>query len=556
MDEDDQLKRIIRNLATNVYMPDLDYGQYELVFNTVFYRTSYSYRCCRCAYVHEYLEYIRDDWGIDEPLYEEMVANVIYGECKHAKGTPKEYLKETGLYGIHFASACGTIETLRRQCVQNLAYFFTKLFRANLWTIAVAKHNDLSLQVFIDTAQNELIYRNSMNAYVTKSERGEKVLNIRDLALLEQCVVERSIPLVKRLLDSYTGVPAGLLACLRIIFEYDLLDLQDIFLDFIRKCSERGTLIHTISCAALAVVYKKTAVFEKILKTIPQNKCNLDFWLRQTCDALQQNGCQRILNQLTSSTTSNNYMHVDQRMTKFLELLVDYHDVEKDKIIAAFKADKESYSLFLKRYSGSMSFAKIFMGTRHTRMNPHFVRALYDLGLDINAVDSSNRTALEYFLNGITINCLQDRRVWETLSVLIQENPNFELNKNVVRLGVKLDIMLARKSFKTLKMKGEYVCDGVEHFLYDENKLALNFMGPYLIESGFRTKAPIYNYEEEQILHPEGLAYLKRYFDTPRSLMLRCRDVLRQRFPGRTLHSYLDKQQVPRRIKDFVLIKT
>ena len=104
--------------------------------------------------MHEYLEYIRDGGAIDEPLYEEMVANVINGECKHVKGTPKEFLKETGLYGIHFAAACGTIEALRKQCVQNLAYFSTKLFSANPWTIAVAKHNDLSLQIFIGTEQN------------------------------------------------------------------------------------------------------------------------------------------------------------------------------------------------------------------------------------------------------------------------------------------------------------------------------------------------------------------------------------------------------------------
>ena len=219
---------------------------------------SYSYRCCRCAYVHEYLEYIRDGGAIDEPLYEEMVVNVINGECKHVKGTPKEFLKETGLYGIHFAAVCGTIEALRKQCVQNLAYFSTKLFRANHWTIAVAKHNDLSLQIFIDTEQNEFVFRNCEAAYVSKSERDGKVLNIRDLVLLEQCVVERSIPLVKRLLDSHYPLilPAGLIECLRIIFEYDLLDLQDIFVDFILKCTEWASLIHIISCAELASVYK------------------------------------------------------------------------------------------------------------------------------------------------------------------------------------------------------------------------------------------------------------------------------------------------------------
>ena len=39
--------------------------------------------------MHEYLEYIRDGGAIDEPLYEEMVANVINGECKQLKERQK-----------------------------------------------------------------------------------------------------------------------------------------------------------------------------------------------------------------------------------------------------------------------------------------------------------------------------------------------------------------------------------------------------------------------------------------------------------------------------------
>ena len=138
-------------------------------------------------------------------------------------------------------------------------------------------------------------------------------------------------------------------------------------------------------------------------------------------------------------------------MTKFLELLADYHDVEKNKIIAAFTADKESYSLFLKKYSGPVSFGYIFRGARHLRIEPHFVRAIYDLGLDINAVDASKRTALKYFLKDMTIDCLQDRRVWETLSVLIRENPDIELNENVVRLGGRVRHNACKEIFQNFK---------------------------------------------------------------------------------------------------------
>ena len=243
-------------------------------------------------------------------------------------------------------------------------------------------------------------------------------------------------------------------------------------------------------------------------------------------------------------------------MAKFLQLIEDYHDVEKDLILAAFKADEECHSAFLKQYSGITSFSHIFRDSRKRRRDPCVIQALYDLGLDINAVDATKRTALTFFLNDISSSCLQDRRVRETLSILIQENPDVELNDTVVCTGINLDLALAKKPFKDLEMKGEYICDGEEHLLHDENTFALNFMGPYLIECGFSTKTPIHlAADEELLLHPEEFAYLQRSLDVPRTLMLRCRDVLRKHFTGRKLRAFLDIKQFPKRLKDFVLIK-
>ena len=255
MERDNPLKSIIRNLATNVYMYDQDYVHYELSFNTLFYRTAYSYRCCTCAYEHEYLEYIEDDGSINEPLYEQVVANIINGECQHVGETPKEFLRETKVYGIHFAAARGTLDALTERNRKN---YNTGLFRANLWTIAVARNNDCSMQILLDATKPEFVYRTMESMRVTKSVKHSKALNIRELSLLEQCVLNRSIPLVKRLFSLDTGVPTGLKSGLRIVLENNLQDLQDTFLDYIHVCAERGKLVHVISCAELAIVYNSS----------------------------------------------------------------------------------------------------------------------------------------------------------------------------------------------------------------------------------------------------------------------------------------------------------
>ena len=54
-----------RNLVANEYMRDFDYGK-GFSFQTVFYKTAYSYCCCPCGYEHEYMDYISDTGEINE----------------------------------------------------------------------------------------------------------------------------------------------------------------------------------------------------------------------------------------------------------------------------------------------------------------------------------------------------------------------------------------------------------------------------------------------------------------------------------------------------------
>ena len=62
---------------------------------------------------------------------------------------------------------------------------------------------------------------------------------------------------------------------------------------------------------------------------------------------------------------------------------------------------------------------------------------------------------------------------------------------------------------------------------------------------------------KRKLCNPEdhAIVYLQRCLSEPRSLMLRCRDVLRNHFPRRQIHRYVSVMDIPNRIRDFLLLK-
>ena len=105
------VKSTLRNLVTNQYMPDFNYRT-NFQFQTLFYKSGYSYCCCACGFEHEYLEYIKDDGSIDEDLYEKVLQNILDGICEHTKDRPAEYLKVTCVSGLDIAAVVGTEQVI------------------------------------------------------------------------------------------------------------------------------------------------------------------------------------------------------------------------------------------------------------------------------------------------------------------------------------------------------------------------------------------------------------------------------------------------------------
>ena len=102
-----------RRLVTNKFLTNLNYSEYVFSFQTVFYQTYYSYRCCECAFEHEYLDYISLT-GITESVYSKILQSVKNDRCPHVAGVDEKFIRETSITVAHVACKVGTKRAVKR----------------------------------------------------------------------------------------------------------------------------------------------------------------------------------------------------------------------------------------------------------------------------------------------------------------------------------------------------------------------------------------------------------------------------------------------------------
>ena len=91
-------------------------------FKTVFYRTSYSYCCCPCAYQHEYFAYLsdkdetdlHDEREIDKAVFERIVWNIANWRCPHVDEVEPRYVTTSTVYIQHILAVSGSMEQFLR----------------------------------------------------------------------------------------------------------------------------------------------------------------------------------------------------------------------------------------------------------------------------------------------------------------------------------------------------------------------------------------------------------------------------------------------------------
>ena len=96
-------------------------NSYTFSFETVFYRTPYSYCCCPCvpgpcAYQHEYFDYLSEKdevenrlhRHVDDAMFERIEQNIADGKCPHTNGVEAKYLTTSTVYTDHVLAIPGS----------------------------------------------------------------------------------------------------------------------------------------------------------------------------------------------------------------------------------------------------------------------------------------------------------------------------------------------------------------------------------------------------------------------------------------------------------------
>ena len=542
-------KEILRHLATNRSIHGFNYATKQFRFRTVFYQSSYSYRCCPCAYEHEFVTYISNGGEINEEVYDRILECILNGSCPHVAEVPPDYIGDTSIHALHIAAAANTV--LKLKCVfDSDSDMRSAIFQLTLANIAIC-HESMG---FIKEYQDHFKRFGAVNAnpMILQATRlfGEhyKVL-FEYITQYEFCVRVKNRDLLKLVLDTFcpkSGLNSALQKCFA---DPELSDMQDDILNYLRKDS-----CQLSEYAISAIAYDNDPALEYILKLMKKHyqSDSLSDVLPNVCDVLEKSRQKKILSEHGFKRAN---MDLDSRLNLNMLYHLRQHHAENffEQIKAAFDClsteQKESINTV---YSNFFDQTRLNWAVYY--MNPREIETRLKLGA---GVDIKSMYLLRLVGQSSPLSVKKFR---EVLALLIVGNPDTELHKYAVEDAITMDecFMICDGHSKKFEISGVFKMDGKEHSIYSfENGYELNFIAPLLIECGFVYQRTVLSKALEKRLHSRELEYFRHCLDNPRSLLLSCRDTLRKHFKNRRIHKFVKCQanRIPKRIQDFILMK-
>ena len=559
-----------RNLVSNQYMPEFDYIHTQFSFSTVFYRTHYSYCCCECAFQHEYVDYITEAGTIDEPVYNKIVRCIEDGQCPHVTDLPPDYICKSSVNAIHIAAAVGTVEAVKYHVgLDELKYLTTGIIRLESCIIAAFKRSYMCLEIYFDDR-----YPSSSGftmSYGYRSKKNTAIVKIKQISLLVYCVKKKDIQLLKCVLRPYI-THSDIFRAYELSFKLSLFDMQEAMLNYDRdsleyrmKRLDTGNVKKGSSCAIPAIVCNQPEVLDRVLQLAPAYKLNRAFRevLTGVCLVLERNACYDILLQ---HDVHNGLVELNtQKEVKHLLFLYTFYKEFRQEIFSILMRKKNISQVINTpiRESNISSHVYLRMNPLHIYIDEHrssldvqVVKAMVELGADVDVTDSYGNTALRRLVQGKWWHFEGFR---EVLELLIKQNPSQYINRFLVDTALRQDKCMKARKMDFTNLPRKCTLDGKLHSLFghdDVNSSALNYTVPMLIECGFLCSKNTLMEALENASDPAEQDYLKKCLNEPRSLKLKCRDVLRKTFCGRQLRKFLDVAYIPNRIKNYILLKS
>ena len=294
-----------------VLSPDYiaEYGvnrTFRFCFKTVFYRTSYSYRCCPCGYQHEYFDYLSDKEAIDqkegrhidEAMFEQIVQNIADSRCPHTNGVEEKYLTYSTVNTVHILAVLGSMESMKR--VINWIHF-SSIFKLNPFVNLMLKNSCQISEVMKNFGVGQFMYP-------IRLKDNHEIVHWKRLSVLECCARKRNKAFQHLLMTrSPHTLTCNDLACVYdLAFKYGLKELLNSliingFKTFVHQESlytkhRENKKVERLIGAEAAIVYNHPKILDSLIRRLARKinqteKENIVF----ICFALQRAECRKVL---------------------------------------------------------------------------------------------------------------------------------------------------------------------------------------------------------------------------------------------------------------------
>ena len=500
-----------------------------------------------CGFENEYFDYISKTGEINERMYNKIVNNILKGACPHVGMVDDMYTREGSIYAIHIAAAVGT-EGAIKDYLNNYREVFGGLFKLTPYRIAVIREKLNVVSLFQGTIQtifsNPVVAINLINSY--RSSEDKNRIMVEQVSVPLYCIRKKNRELLKSVLNPFIQY-VNVNKAFEMVFKCNLRQMQGDLIQYLQEVHVSSSDTFLRDCCVSAIVYNQASVLDSILTPYMSNpSISSALQLAETCSALKRNVCADILHEHGITRAKDQAFHPQSRL--FL-LLKTFHDEFKEEIMSRLRETVNIHGVINIKYRNGMTRLHSCVGPYH-QIDPCEVRALLELGADVDIVDDKGNTPLVHLLSKRS----HIKGIRESIEMFLNENPSTSLNKDAVALAIELDEQLEETKF-VRDITGEYVIDCEEHSMFDSTAYAFNFLGPLLIECGFPYTRDTLVASRDKSLHNAEHAYLCQCLNNPRSLKLRCRDVIRNYYKRKQLNHFLESAILPSKIKEFISLK-
>ena len=552
-------EKILQNLISGQFMPEIHYGQTEFSFRTVFHCSNYAYCCCTCAFENEFIDYIDEKGNVNGDMYARIVKSVVDGQCPHVHRAPKSYLQTTTVTAAHISAAVGTEQVFEKG--KYLDSYTRGIFHLMPYEIAIVKKNLKTMSL------KRICNFDRPTQYAERSVNDANIITIEYMTHLEMCVWQENIDMLKSRLKH--GIHAAVVDALRYTFDKGLQEMQDLLLAQSDWFKRKENLTSLVRCCQLAIIYDQPRALDILLDHTETDEIRneLSKRINKLCCVLQRERCQSVLIEHNLDTLSEmavlnridglvcllDFDYIRQEVVDILNTIPDISDILDSDLAWRFGSASK---LLKKGYGWVHNFF-------YHSYNCLRLATVFDFGVNLHCpIDEM----------WVLSHCLHFGRIHKTpipflrqaLEVILYENPDTEEYPYLISSAIQPDenmISWKAKEIKMYNLKGGFVMDAKKHSYFghdgDEN-LALNFFAPLLLECGFSMNQANLEFflHKKSNLHPAELLYIHDWLKTPRSLTVLCRNTIRGYFLGRRLHSFVHNLEVCQKVKEFLLLKT